>query len=66
MIDITANKSNMMLTSQSQQILLAVSVFLVNLPSITDNEYLKMLSLKAYSDTLKKYLSGILDYAKWM
>ena len=56
----------MILTSQGQQIMLAISSYLINLLFNTDNAYCKILRLKAYSDTLKKkkYLYGILDYTK--
>ena len=54
----------MMLISQAQQTVLAISSYLINLLYITGNAYYKILRLKAYSDTLKKYLSSILDSAK--
>ena len=63
----TANKLNMILTSQAQQTMLAISSYLINLLFNTDNAYSKMLRLKAYSDTLinkKKHLYGIVDYTK--
>ena len=44
--------------------MLAISSYLIKLPSITDDAYYKILKLKAYSDTLKKHLSSILDYAE--
>ena len=47
----------MRLTSQTQQTVLAIASYFVKLPSITGYEYGKTLSLKAYSDTLKKYIS---------
>ena len=53
-----------MLIRQAQQIMLAISSYLINLLSITSNAYCKMLRFKAYIDTLKKYLSGILDYTE--
>ena len=52
-MDITSNKSNMMLTSQAQQTVLAILSYLINLLSITGDAYHKMIRLKAYSDTLK-------------
>ena len=54
----------MLLTRQAQQTVLAISSYIINLLSIIGNSYHKMLRLKAYSNALKKYLSGILDYAK--
>ena len=54
----------MMLTSQAQQTVLAISSYLINLLFNTGDAYFKTLRLKAYSDTLKKHLYGILDYAK--
>ena len=53
-----------MLTSQAQQTVLAISSYLINLLLNTSNAYFKMLRLKTYSDTLKKDLYGILDYAE--
>ena len=53
-----------MLTSQAQQTMLAISSYLINLLFITGDAYCKTLRLKAYSDTLKKYLYGILDYVE--
>ena len=53
-----------MLISQAQQTMLAISSYLINLLFITGDAYCKTLRLKAYSDTLKKYLYGILDYAE--
>ena len=49
----------MMWTSQAQQTMLAISSYLITLLFKTADTYHKMLSLKAYSDTLKKYLYGI-------
>ena len=37
---------------------------MINLLSITGDAYCKMLRLKYYSDTLKRNLSGILNYAE--
>ena len=54
----------MMLTSQAEQTVLAISSYLINLLLNTGNAYCKTLRLKAYSDTLKKHLYGILDYAE--
>ena len=54
----------MILTSQAQQNMLAISSYLINLLFNTGNAYCKTLRLKAYSDTLKKHLYGILDYAE--
>ena len=54
----------MMLTSQAQQTVLAISSYLINLLFNTGDAYYKTLRLKAYSDTLKKHLYGILDYTK--
>ena len=53
-----------MLISQAQQSMLAISSYLINLLFNTGNAYNKTLRLKAYSDTLKKHLYGILDYAE--
>ena len=53
-----------MLTSQAQLTMLAISRYLINLLSITGDVYCKMLRPKPYSAALKKYLFGILDYAK--
>ena len=53
-----------MLTGQAQKTVLAISSYLINLLFKTGDAYRKTLRLKAYSDTLKKYLYGILDYAK--
>ena len=44
--------------------MLAISSYLINLLSITGDVYQKTLKLKAYSDTLKKHLFGILEYAE--
>ena len=44
--------------------MLAISSYLINLLFNTGDTYCKMLRLKAYSDTLKKHLYGILDYAE--
>ena len=63
-IYISTNKSNMMLTSQTQQTVLAISSYLINLHFNTGDAYQKTLRLKTYSDTLKKHLFGILDYAE--
>ena len=54
----------MMLTSQAQQTVLAISSYLINPLLNTGNAYHKMLRLKAYSDTLEKYLYDILDYTE--
>ena len=54
----------MMLINQAQQTVLAISSCLINLLFNTGDAYCKTLQLKAYSDTLKKYLYGVLDYAK--
>ena len=54
----------MMLTSQAQQTVLDILSYLINLLSIIGDAYCKTLRLKAHSDTLKKQLCGILDYAK--
>ena len=54
----------MMPTSQAQQTVLAFLSYLINLLSITSDTDWKMLRLKIYSATLKKHLSGILDYTK--
>ena len=53
-----------MLTSQAQQTVLATSSYLINLLLNTGDTYHKMLRLKAYSDTFKKHLYGILNYAE--
>ena len=53
-----------MLTSQDQQAVLAVSSYLINLLFNTGDAYHKTLRLKAYSDTLKKHLYGVLEYTK--
>ena len=44
--------------------MLAISSYLINLLSTTGDVYQKTLKLKAYSDTLKKHLFGILEYAE--
>ena len=44
--------------------MLAISSYLINLLFNTGNVYHKMLRLKANSDTLKKHLYGILDFAE--
>ena len=54
----------MMLTSQAQQTALAISSYLIKLLLNTGDAYCKTLRLKVYTDTLKKHLYGILDYAK--
>ena len=54
----------MMLVSQPQQTVLAISSYLINLLFNTGNTYRKTIRLKTYSDTLKKHLYGILDYTK--
>ena len=54
----------MMLISQVQQTVQAISSYLVNLLSITGDAYCKTLSFKPYNDTLKKHLSSILDYTE--
>ena len=51
-----------MLTNQAQKIVLAISSYLINLLFNSSDAYCKILRLKAYSDTLKKHLYGILDY----
>ena len=61
---LTANKLNIMLKSQAQQTMLAISSYLINLLFNTSGAYHKTLRLKAYSDTLKKHIYGILDYTK--
>ena len=53
-----------MLTSQAQKTMLAISSYLINPLFNTGNAYCKTLRLEAYSDTLKKYLYGILDDTK--
>ena len=53
----------MILTSKAQKTVLAISSYLINL-LFTGDAYYRTLRLKAHSDTLKKYLYGILDYAK--
>ena len=53
-----------MLTSQAHQTVLAISSYLINLLFNTSKAYCKTLRLKAYSNTLKKHLYDILDYAK--
>ena len=53
-----------MLISQAQQIMLGILNYLINLLFNTGNAYHKTLRLKAYSDTLKKYLYSILYYTK--
>ena len=53
-----------MLTSQTQQTVLAISGYMINLLFNTGNAYKKILRLKAYSDTLKKHVYDILDYTK--
>ena len=60
----TVNKSNMMLTSQAQQTMLAISSYLINLLFNTGDAYHKMPKLEAYSNTLKKDLYGIQGYTK--
>ena len=52
-----------MLTSRAQQIVLAISNYLINLLFNTGDIYSKTLRLKALSDTLNTYLYAILDYA---
>ena len=54
----------MTLTSQAKQTVLTILGYLNNLLSITTDAYCKMVKPKAYNNTLKGYLSGILDYAK--
>ena len=54
----------MILTSQAQQTVLVISSYLINLLFNTGSAYCKTLMLKAYSDTLKKHLYGILDYTE--
>ena len=54
----------MRLPSQAQQTVLAISSYLIILLFNTSDSYCKTLTRKVYSDTLKKYLYGILDYAK--
>ena len=53
-----------MLTGQAQKTVLAISSYLINLLFNTGYAYSKTLWLKAYSDTLKEHLYGILDYAE--
>ena len=52
----------MMLVSKAQQTGLTISSYLNNLFYIIRNAYWEMLWYKAYINTLKKHLSGILDY----
>ena len=52
----------MVLISQDQQTVFAITSYLINLLSITANVYYKTLKLKAYSGTFKKHLSNISDY----
>ena len=54
----------MMLTSQAQKTILAISNYLVKLLSKSSDECSKMLRHKAYGDILKKYLFAVLDCAK--
>ena len=54
----------MMLASQAQQTMLAISSCLINLLFNTSDAYCKTLRLKAYSNTLKKHLYSISDYTK--
>ena len=54
----------MMLKKKAQQTVLAIASYLINVLSITGDTYCKTLRLKAYSDNLKKNLSGILYYAE--
>ena len=54
----------MALASQAQQTVLAISSYLINLLFNNDDTYHKILRLKAYGDTLKKHLYGVLDYVK--
>ena len=54
----------MIQTIQAQQIVLVISSYLISILFNTGDAYWKTLMLKAYSDTLKKYLYGILDHAK--
>ena len=51
-----------MLTNQAQKTVLAISEYLINLLSITGSAYYKMLGLKIQINTVKKHLSGTLDY----
>ena len=51
-------------TSQAQKTVLAISIYLINLLFNTRKVYHKTLRLKAYSDTLKKHLYSVLDYAE--
>ena len=51
----------MMLTSQAEQTMLAISSYLTNLLSITRDAYKKTLRLKTYNDTRKKHFFGVLD-----
>ena len=44
--------------------MMAMLSYLINILSISGIVYYKTLRLKAFSDTLRKYLSGILDYAE--
>ena len=54
----------MIVTSQTQQNVLAISSYVINLLFNTGNPYFKTLRLKAHSDALKKQIYVILDYAK--
>ena len=54
----------MMLTSQAQQTVMAISNYLINLLSIIGNAYFKTLRFKTHKDTLKKHLFGILNYTE--
>ena len=54
----------MTLTSQTQQTVLDILRYSINLLFNTGNAYHKTLRIKAYRDTLKKHLVGILDCAK--
>ena len=53
-----------MLKSQAQQTVLAISSYLINLLFRISDAYHKTLRVKAYSDTLEKHLSSILDYTE--
>ena len=54
----------MMLINQAQQTVLTISSYFIKLLLNTGDTYHKTFRLEAYSDTLKKYLYSILDYAK--
>ena len=60
----TTKQSNIILTSQAQKTMLLISSYCINPLFNTGDAYFKALRLKSYSDTLKKLLYGILDYAE--